>query len=71
MAAAAHGVSATVPRAVSDEERRWMVIGICLTKVLTPALRDVLAREMLTWHQTLVHPPQLIDKQTFKGGGYI
>ena len=31
---------------ISDEERRWAVVGICLTKVLTPPLRNVLASEL-------------------------
>ncbi len=64
--ATATGVSGGSPQTVSDDERRWVVIGICLTKVLTPALRDVLANEMPIWHKTLVPPPDEIDKQTFK-----
>ena len=51
--------------AISDEERRWVVVGICLTKVLTPALRDVLANEIPKWYQILLQPPCQIDKQTF------
>ena len=49
---------------VSDEERRWVVVGICLNKTLTPALRKVLSNEIPKWHQSLVKPPIEIDKQT-------
>ena len=52
---------------VSNEERRWVVIGVCLTKVLTPALRNVLATEIPKWHQVLCQPPTKIDKQVFGG----
>ena len=63
--AAAASVSGAKSNNVSDEERRWVVIGICLNKVLTPALRDVLANEIPKWYQTLLQPPREIDKQTF------
>ena len=62
--------TASVPSAVtrsniSDDERRWVIIGICLNKVLTPTLRDVLSKEIPKWYfQTLVRPPIEIDKQT-------
>ncbi|CAB4002904.1 Hypothetical predicted protein [Paramuricea clavata] len=62
--ATAVGVSGSSPKTVSDEERRWVIIGICLTKVLTPALRDVLANKMPIWYQSLLLPPHEIDKQT-------
>ena len=61
--AAAASVSGAKSTNVSDEERRWVVIGICLTKVLTPALRDVLANEIPKWYQMLLQPPCEIDKQ--------
>ena len=48
-----------------DEERRWMIIGICLNKVLTPALRYILNNAIPKWYQTLVKPPIEIDKQTY------
>ena len=48
---------------VTDEERRWVVIGLCLTKVLTPALRKALATEMPNLHRNLCQPPIEIDKQ--------
>ena len=51
---------------ISDNGRRWVAVGICLTEVLTPALRDVLANEMAIWHKTLILPPHEIDKQTFQ-----
>ena len=63
--AAAASVSGAKSNNVSYEERRWVVIGICLTKVVTPALRDVLANEIPKWYQTLPLPPCEIDKQTF------
>ena len=50
---------------VSNEQRRWVVIGVCLTKVLTPALRNVLATEMPKWHQALCQPPTEIDEQVY------
>ena len=65
--AAAASVSGAKSNNVSYEERRWVVIGICLTKVVTPALRDVLANEIPKWYQTLPLPPCEIDKQTFGG----
>ena len=64
--ATATDVSGTGPSTVSEEERRWVIVGICLTKVLTPALRDVLAKEMPKWYQSLLFPPSEVDKQTFK-----
>ena len=50
---------------VSCEERRWVVIGVCLTKVLTPALRNVLVTEIPNWYHALCQPPTEIDKQVF------
>jgi hypothetical protein len=55
--------NATTP--LSNDERRWVVIGVCLTKVLTPALRNVLATEIPKWHQILCQSPTKIDKQVF------
>ena len=60
----AFGVAGASHKTVSDEERGWLIIGICLTKVLTPALKDVLANEMPIWYQNLLLPPNEIDKQT-------
>jgi len=50
---------------ISNEERRWAVVGICLTKVLTPPLRNVLASELQKWYNVLCQPPDEIDKQVF------
>ena len=49
---------------ITDEEGRWVIIGICLNKVLTPSLRKVLGIEIPKWYETLVKPPVEIDKQT-------
>jgi hypothetical protein len=58
-------VASTSNKNVSDEELRWVIIGICLNKILTPELRKVLGNEIPKWYQTLVNPPTEIDKQTF------
>ena len=50
---------------ISNEERRWVVVGVCLTKVLTPPLRNVLASELQKWYNVLCQPPDEIDKQVF------
>ena len=50
---------------ISNEERRWAVVGVCLTKVLTPLLRKVLASELQKWYNVLCQPPDDIDKQVF------
>ena len=58
------GTGATTPsRNVSDEEKRWVVVGICLHKILTPALRKVLGNEIPKWYKTLIKPPVEINKQ--------
>ena len=49
---------------ISDEQRRWVVVGICLTKVLTPALRNVLSAELQSWYNLLCQPPVEIHKQS-------
>ena len=59
--------TASTSNCVTSEERRWVVIGLCLTKVLTPALRKVLATEIPKWHQDLCQPPTEIDKQVYVG----
>ena len=46
---------------LSNEEIRWVVIGLCLTKVVTPALRNVLATEMPKWYQDLCYDPESYD----------
>ena len=49
----------------SNEERRWLVTGLGLTKVLTPALRDVLKTEIPKWYHSLCQPPTHINKQVY------
>ena len=58
--------TASTSNFISVEERRWVVIGVCLTKVLTSALRNVLANEIPKWHQVLCQPPTEIDKQVYR-----
>ena len=57
--------AASTSSSISNDERRWVVIGVCLTKVLTPALRNVLATEIPKWHQILCQSPTEIDKQVY------
>ena len=47
------------------EEKRWLVVGICLPKVLTPVLRKVIAAGMQQQYQDLIVPPTNIHLQTF------
>ena len=57
--------TATPSIALTDEQRRWMVIGICLNKLLTPVLRTVLKNEISDWyHNILCNTPYQINKQT-------
>ena len=51
---------------LSDEESRWVVIGICLTKVLTPTLRDAVDGELQKWYNLLSQPPIEIHKQVYR-----
>ena len=55
MATAAAGrlPAVTPPTVITDDQRRWVVIGICLNKLLTPLLRNVLAKEILGWYNQL------------------
>ena len=50
---------------MSNEEKRWVVIGLCLTKLLTTALRDVLAIEIPKWYQDLCGKSPGIHKQVY------
>ena len=56
--------TSTPSKNIIDEEGRWVIIGICLNKLLTPSLRKVLGIEIPKWYQTLVKSPVKIDKQT-------
>ena len=49
----------------SQEQRRWLVVGIALHHVLTPCLRDKIKAEMTPFYQHLVRSFGL-DKQTYK-----
>ena len=49
---------------LTDEEKRWLVVGICLSKVLTPAIRTIIEQELLTLYQKLIQPPTNIHSQT-------
>ena len=48
----------------SQEQRRWLVVGIALHHVLTPCLRDKITAEMPPFYQHLVRSFGL-DKQTY------
>jgi len=50
---------------LAAEDNRWMVVGICLSKVLTPVMRAVLEHEMQKLYQNLILPPINIHSQTF------
>ncbi len=57
--------SAVSTGSISNEERRWTVVGVCLTKVLTPTLRKVVDNELQKWYNILSQPPDDIHKQVF------
>lgn len=46
------------------EEKRWLVVGICLSKVLTPAIRKVIEQDLSQLYQNLIQPPTNIHSQT-------
>jgi len=48
----------------SQEQRRWLVVGIALHHVLTPCLKDKIKAEMTPFYQHLVRSFGL-DKQTY------
>ena len=63
----ATALPATTPLTViTDEQRRWVVIGICLNKLLTPILRTVIGKEFPIWYNNLCGVPKSINKQTHK-----
>ncbi len=49
---------------LTDEEKRWLVVGICLSKVLTPAIRKIIEQELQKLYQNLIQPPTNIHLQT-------
>ena len=55
--------SAVSTSPVSEEQRRWVVVGICLNTVLAPVLRDDVKTELDKWHHHLCQPPDEIHKQ--------
>ena len=55
---------ASPPLGSSQEQRRWLVVGIALHHVLTPCLRDKIKAEMTPFYQHLVRHFGL-DKQTY------
>ena len=55
--------SAIPTTSITDEERKWVVIGLCLAKVLAPALRNIIATEIPKWYHDLCQPPTKIDQQ--------
>ena len=57
--------SAVSTGSISNEERRWIVVGVCLTKVVTPTLRKVVDKELQKWYNILSQSPHDIDKQVF------
>ena len=64
--ATAAGRVPTPVTVITDEERRWVVIGICLNKLLTPALRTVLGQQIPIWYNNLCLLSNPINKQTYK-----
>ena len=50
---------------LTAEEKRWLVVGICLSKVLTPVLRKVIEKEIQQEFQKWIQPPYSIQSQTF------
>ena len=58
-------IALSTTSSISVEERRWAVVGVCLNKVLSPPLRNVLKSELQKWYHVLCQPPDEIDKQVF------
>ena len=55
--------SAVSTSPVSEEQRRWVVVGICLNTVLAPVLRDNVKTELDKWYYHLCQPPDEIHTQ--------
>ena len=49
---------------LDDNQKRWIVIGICLNKILLPPLRDIVAKEMPK-HYTALQTAHKIDTQVY------
>lgn len=49
---------------LTPEETRWLVVGICILKVLTPAIRSVIGKEIRQLYQKMVLEPTKIHLQT-------
>ena len=62
------GSSSAAPSstAITDNQRRWVVVGICLNKLLTPVLRNILRKEIPAWYNKLCSLPKQINKQTYR-----
>ena len=52
---------------LAAEDKRWLVVGICLSKVLTPVIRTIVEHEMKQLYQDLIVSPYNIHSQTFDG----
>ena len=64
--ATASGSVPAVSTVITDDQRRWVVIGICLNKLLTPVLRTVLGQKIPFWYNNLCLLPNPINRQTYK-----
>ena len=49
---------------LGDKQKRWVVIGICLNRLLLPVLRDFTGQEILK-HYTSLKSSSKIDTQVF------
>ena len=49
---------------LGDNQKRWVVIGICLNRLLLPVLRNIVSREMLN-HYTSLKTAHRIDTQVY------
>ena len=49
---------------LADKQKRWVVIGICLNRLLLPVLRDFTGQEILKHYRSLKSPSK-IDTQVF------
>ena len=61
-----HLIAVTSSFNLTDDQKRWLVIGVGLNKVLLPTLRDFLEPKMLD-HYSDLKTTKNIDKQTHPG----